>query len=77
MGILTKWFQLGLALGIEVHVLEAIRRETLNVQESMTETLLAWLRGRGKERCWTMLCKALRDPIVVCGYIAEEIEANI
>ena len=70
----AKWFIVGLELGIELGVLNAIERSNLfMVDDCFEEMLLQWLRIARPVPTLAALANALRSPTVGFGHLAEQI----
>ncbi len=69
------WFELGLALGIQVDILEGIKfnENRLNVQ--FREMLAYWLRS-SPSRTWSDICNGLRSDTVQQYLLADTIEGK-
>ena len=76
LGMLDKWDDLGMALGIKVSELNVIEKEKPTLQNRMKAMLRLWLQGNGVEPNWQNLCKALRDDLVKRSDIASKIEKD-
>ena len=64
----AKWYNCGLALGLTVGTLEAIKENHRGVCENcFRQTLIEWLKRADPPPTWCALCIALEDPSV--GYI--------
>ena len=74
LGIVDLWDDLGVALGLKISELNAIKRDESTSKARMKAVLLAWLQGRGLDPSWQTLCKALRDELVGRTDLAEHIE---
>ena len=71
----SKWYNIGLGLGIVISDLDKIERESPHsIEICFRNCLRAWLRGSHQPRTWSPLIKALRSPTVGFAEIADEIE---
>jgi hypothetical protein len=59
-----KWFNLGLALGIDETKLKAIEVDHHEVERRFTEVLSVWLCMSTPQRSWERLITALEQPAV-------------
>ena len=67
----SKWYNVGLALGISADTLDAIRRNHQGICEDCYTTVLReWLR---EEPTLSSLAEALRSPSVNMGHLAEQL----
>ncbi len=67
------WFDLGLALGIEVDFLEYINRIENNDKACLRAMLTHWLRS-SPSRTWSDICNGLRSDTVQQYVLADKIE---
>ena len=59
------WFQLGLALLIDISTLEVIKRDNPHsTDDCFRSMVVTWLRGSNPIPCWNALAEALRSPSV-------------
>lgn len=77
LGILDRWDDLGLALGLKYAELSVIEKDKSTSKDRMKAMLLAWLQGHGQHPSWQTLCKALEDKLVARSDIAELIEKSL
>ena len=71
----SKWFNIGLGLGLAPSDLDAINMENnRDVQACFTDCLLAWLRGSCRPPTWSAMIKALRSPDVGFAALADWIK---
>ena len=74
---LSKWHDLGLALGLEYSLLTEIEKNHPgDVKRCLKKVVEHWLEMKGKERSWKVLHEALKDPLVQRPDIAAEIQKN-
>ena len=76
VGILPLWEDLGMALGLDMAELSVIEEDKATSKARMKAVLLVWLQGRGLDRNWQTLCKALRDELVDRADLAKRIERD-
>jgi hypothetical protein len=69
-----KWFNLGLAVGIDETKLKTIRLDFHTVEEQFTEMLSVWLRMSSPQRSWESLVTALKQPTVGFSDLAKSIK---
>lgn len=69
-----KWFNLGLALGINSTKLKTIEIDHREVDPCFREMLSTWLTMSGPQRSWQRLFTALRQPTVGFKDLVESIE---
>ena len=68
----SKWFQMGIQLGIDVGTLEAIRGNNHDQSEDcFTDILTTWLRGRDPIPTWKSLVNALKSDVLGIDVILE------
>ena len=67
----TKWFNLGLRLGIEEETLTMLKRNYPNGDDCFREMLSKWLRTVNPT--WEKLLVALKHPSVGCDHIAKKV----
>ena len=72
--IAAEWEAIGLALDIPPDELNRIESDKDTVKSRLLEVIAAWLTGKGGDRTWRFLCKALREPLVGRSDIADKIE---
>ncbi|XP_064401306.1 uncharacterized protein LOC135347306 isoform X3 [Halichondria panicea] len=68
-----NWFNIGLALGIKVAILEGIESNEDSDKARLREVLTHWLQS-SPSRTWSDICKCLRSNIVQQDNIADAIE---
>lgn len=72
----SKWFNLGLQLGVAIEVLEVIKEKNLkNADDCLTELLAYWLR-QAKSPTWNAIVSALRFKTVDLPQLADAIASN-
>ena len=69
----SKWYDVGLELGIDPGTLDSIKSNNDSNESRFTAVLLAWLRTVRPRPTLTALAEALRSPTVGCGHLAEQI----
>ena len=67
------WFDMGLALGIQVDILEGIDSNKHSDKARLREMLTHWLRS-SPSRTWSDICNGLRSGTVQQGNLADTIE---
>ena len=65
----SQWYNIGLGLGLSPDTLDVIDHDNQGVDAKFRCMILKWLRG-GKECSWVALYKALSDPSVERGVLA-------
>ncbi len=73
MEVVNNWFNLGLALGIQVGTLKGIKSNESNDQDRLREMLTHWLLS-SPSRTWTDICNGLRSETVKLINLADKIE---
>ncbi len=73
MEVVNNWFNLGLALGIQVDTLEGIDSNKNSNQDCLREMLTHWLRS-SPSRTWSDICIGLRSDTVKQNNLADKIE---
>ena len=71
-----KWFNIGIQLGIEYHVLKSFeQRHKDDPSRCLSETLYCWLKGNAGKSCvkWETIVEALKSPSVHETGLAEKI----
>ena len=69
----TRWYNLGLELGIPPRTLDAIRRIKYHVTDDcLRETLIAWLTSSELRPSWSSLARALKTASVGLGELADQ-----
>ena len=71
----SKWYDVGLELGIDPGTLDSIKANNDAVESRFTAVLLAWLRTVNPRPTLAALAEALRSPTVGYGHLAEQILA--
>lgn len=70
----TNWFDIGLAIGVKLIDLEAIKKEYHNDSDKCLKELIhQWLKRRIPKPTWAALVCALRSPIVGRGHLSDEV----
>lgn len=72
----TKWYSLGLELGLSVMTLDIIKQNNTRVEDRFTKMLSTWLKMTDPPPTWEGLTTALRRPFVEYPNIAERVEAE-
>ncbi len=67
------WFELGLALGIQVDILEGIDSNKNSDKARLRDMLTHWLRS-SPSRTWSDICNGLRSDTVQQDVLADIIE---
>ncbi len=57
----SKWYYVGLALGISSDTLDCIEQDENKVIGRLKEALKEWLQGNGKECTWNVIVNALKE----------------
>ena len=60
----SKWFHIGVELGIDLGTLEAIRNDYCSSKECFTTMLTEWLRMNDPVPSWRALVDALKSKLV-------------
>ena len=69
----TKWYNIGLKLGIAPGTLDSIKlAEKQNPDECITTMINRWLRDDKFEPTWKLIDEALRSPMVGYGKLADQ-----
>ena len=71
----TKWYDIGLALKVDVSTLDSIDGQFDNHGDKLRETLKSWLRT-STELTWQAIVNALKSPAVAHSELAENIEVK-
>ena len=59
----SKWYLIGLFLGIEVGTMEAIKGDCQDISDDCLSALLRlWLRGKSSKPTWKNLVDVLKSP---------------
>ncbi len=72
----TKWYNVGLELGVQRDTLDSIRDQFDDPIDCLCEVLRLWLRGISPRASWRGLVDALRSCIVGEEKLASELEAK-
>ena len=67
----TKWFNLGLKLGIDEETLKMLKQNYPNEDDCFREMLSQWLKTVNPT--WEELLAALTQPSVGCGHVAAKV----
>ena len=60
-----KWYQIGLALNIDLATLEIIKKDNPHrTDDCFVEMIAQWLKNDNPAPCWKVLAKALTSPLV-------------
>ena len=73
----AKWFDVGLALGMNFETLKSIEKEQLKNQSDCLREMLAHCIQSGCSLTWAKLCSCLRHPTVERIDLAEIIEQGM
>ena len=68
----TKWYNIGLALGLHCSLLEEIEASAATTQKCLCKMLVTWLRT-GSNRSWGVLAEVMGNRIVERPDLKEEI----
>ena len=72
----TKWYQVGLLLGVSVDTLDVIQyNHPTNCDQCITDMIKEWLRASDLQRTWEVLAKALESPQVGHSNLAKQIRS--
>ena len=71
----SKWYDVGLELGIDPGTLDSIKSNNDSNESRFTAVLLSWLRAVNPRPTLAALAEALRSPTVGYGHLAEQILA--
>ena len=74
LSVSSKWYDLGLELGISPDHLDAIRKGNDDPQDCLREVLKRWLADVEPAPTWRTVIIALRNPAVGHHSLAEELE---
>ena len=70
----TRWYNLGLQLGVPVDTLDAIQyNHPTNCDQCFTDMIKEWLRAFDLQQTWEALAKALESPQVGQSNLAKQI----
>ena len=73
----TKWYHLGLLLGVPVDTLDVIQyNHPTNCDQCFTDMINVWLRASDLQRTWEALAKALESPQVGQSNLAKQIRSK-
>ena len=73
----SKWYYIGLKLGVEVSELDAIKIDNAEaVKDCYLEMLKCWLKGVAPEPTWAALAEALASDMVDEGGLAEKLKSR-
>ncbi len=73
----SRWFDLGLELGIKHVDLEVIKQEHHKVVSRFREMLLMWLKMINPHPSWKDLLLALQQPSVGCSHLVQEMKQDL
>ena len=72
----SKWYYLGLKLGISAGTLDAISTSAnQNTDACFTDMIKDWLKNGEPRPTWATLAKALKSPMVGYSQLAEKLPA--
>ena len=74
MSARTKWFNLGLALGLDQETLKAIEAENPGQTDTCLREMLATRLQSGGPLTWVEICICLRKPTIKREDLARQIE---
>ena len=70
----SKWYYIGLKLGVEASELDAIKKDNPEaVKDCYLEALKCWLKGVAPKPTWAALAEALASDMVDEGGLAEKL----
>ena len=73
----TKWYNLGLLLGVRVDTLDAIQyNHSTDCDQCFTDMIKEWLRASHLQRTWEALAEALESPQVGQSNLAKRIRLH-
>ena len=72
----SKWYNLGLELGILADTLDVIKENCQNCEDCHIEMLKRWLKRSSPRPTWSALAKALRSLPVDEGALAKQLPHN-
>lgn len=75
--MVEMWNDLGLALGLDLSILNPLEADKTNSRERMKAVIQEWLKGKGSDPTWQTLCTALRHKLVQRKDMAEQVEKDI
>ena len=70
----TKWYDIGLDLGLPVNILETIKQESQDITECLRSMLLEWLKMTALKPNWKKLIDVLQNKVINEGALAVAIE---
>ena len=71
----SKWYNIGIELGREIHEVEAIHlKHSGDPERCFSEIIHSWLKGNNPKPTWMALARALREPSVGFEQLAETVE---
>jgi hypothetical protein len=71
----SKWYNIGLELGISAGTLDSIEATCQNPDKCVTAVIKDWLKNKPKPS-WAAVANALKSPMVEYAQLAEELPAN-
>ena len=74
--VATRWFNLGLRLGVNSHTLDRIEQDTRDSDSACRKMFQAWLRDKSKGT-WNDVITALKSNSVGENGVAEKLEEMI
>lgn len=69
----TKWYNIGLKLGIAPDTLDSIESTSQNPDKCITTMIKNWLRDGKPKPTWKAIDEALRSPMVGYGQLADKL----
>ena len=69
----SKWYNIGLKLGISAGALDSIKASSQNQGECLTAMIKDWLRSGRSESSWGTVAEALKSPMVEYAWLAEQL----
>ena len=70
----TKWWHIGLQLGLNISDLDTIKASHHNIEKCFTEMLTLWLKQGYPPPTWSAVAAALRSPTVGEGWLAKQVQ---
>ena len=72
----TKWYELGLRLGVNVHILDSIEHDVRECNKAYRKMFQAWLRDH-RNGIWNDVIAALRSNSVKEDGVADKLEETM
>ena len=68
----SKWYNMGLELGIDPGTLDTISKDHVKSDDQFRVMLTTWLKKVEPKPSWEALAEALRSPTIGCEFLAEK-----